>query len=443
MTTIDTDISNETPPPDSAAEAERAFRQNSQLIYQIGAALHSYGAAAQHLERALTNLAQHLCGGGQFFVTPTAVMCSIRRPDGGFDSRMLRVSPNAIHLGHLCRVDELADRVLEGSVSAGEASARLEAIARQPTRLFGVLGPLATVLASLGFSLMLGGSAPDVYATAIAAILVVICSAWLQTSKNGDEATEFLLALVVSCAVFAAKLGWPGLQVDIVILSGLIALIPGLSLTIAMTELSTKNLLAGTARLMGAVMELLKLSFGVLLGKKLIDLAASPLQEALATLQGTTVWALSRSSAHHEAITLNLALEGAVVVVSLLSFAVLFKSQRRDWLPIAIAGLAAYTAAKFGRVGFGEELGAFIGGLTIGVIGNAFARWIKRPALTLIIPALLPMVPGSIGFRSISMALNLDVIQSMTSAFTMMTTAMALVAGLGLGRLLIDPERSV
>lgn len=419
------------------------YDQNCQLIYAMGEALHSYGAAAQHLERALTLLAEHLCGGGQFFVTPTAVMCSIRRPDGRFDSRMLRVSPHSIHLGHLCRVDELADQLLEGKVNSAEALIKLEAIAKQPTRLFGVLGPLAIVLSSLSFSMMLGGSAIDIYATAIAAILVVICSELLRARKNGDEATEFLLALIVSCTVFVGKIGWPGLQVDIVILSGLIALIPGLSLTIAMTELSTKNLLAGTARLMGAVMELLKLSFGVLLGKKLIDLASSSLLEVMASLKGTTAWALSRSSDIHQSIPMSLILEGVVVAVALLSFAILFKSQRKDWLPIVAAGMAAYAAAKFGRAGFGEELGAFIGGLTIGVLGNSFARWIKRPALTLIIPALLPMVPGSIGFRSISMALNLDVIQSMTSAFTMMTTAMALVAGLGFGRMLIDPERSV
>lgn len=420
-----------------------SYRQNCQLIFDIGRALHSYGAAAQHLERALSLLAGHLCGGGQFFVTPTAVMCSVKRPDGGFDSRMIRVSPGAIHLGHLTRVDELADRLLAGEVTTAEALAELDVIAATPTRMYSVLGPLATVLSSLSFALMLGGSVVDVAATILAATLMVLCLELLSWHPGGDEATEFVLALAVSLTVFTASIGWPELQVDIVILSGLIALIPGLSLTIAMTELSTKNLLAGTARLMGAIMELLKLSFGVLLGKKLIELIAPDLLFFWAEIQGTTAWALSRSSAIAEPIALSLPVEGLVVATSLLAFAILFKSQRKDWLPIVIAGVAAYGAGKFGRVAFGEEMGAFIGGLVIGVLGNSFARWIKRPALTLIIPALLPMVPGSIGFRSISMALNLDVIQSMTSGFTMMTTAMALVAGLGFGRMLIDPERSV
>lgn len=415
-----------------------------QLIFNMGRALHSYGAAAQHLERALTLLANHLCGGGQFFVTPTAVMCSIKRPDGKFNAKMLRVSPNAIHLGHLSRVDELADRLLAGEVTTVEALAQLDKIAHEPTRLFGILGPIATVLSSLSFALMLGASTVDVYATALAATLIVVGSELLRWHKNGDEATEFLLALAVSCLVFIAKIGWPGLQVDIVILAGLIALIPGLSLTIALTELSTKNLLAGTARLMGAIMELLKLSFGVLLGKNLIDLFAPELLNTWAMIRGTTAWALSRSSAIHESIPLPFGAEALVVGTALLAFAILFKSQRKDWLPIVGAGLLAYGASKFGRVAFGqEEMGAFIGGLTIGVLANSFARWVKRPALTLIIPALLPMVPGSIGFRSISMALDLDVIQSMTSAFTVMTTALALVAGLGFGRMLVDPERSV
>ncbi len=84
-----------------------------------------------------------------------------------------------------------------------------------------------------------------------------------------------------------------------------------------------------------------------------------------------------------------------------------------------------------------------MGGLALALIGNGFARLFKRPALTILLPGLIPMVPGSFGFRSFSLVFNQDVMGAMTATFTMLVIAVSLVAGMTVGNILLHPRRSI
>jgi uncharacterized membrane protein YjjP (DUF1212 family) len=61
---------------------------------------------------------------------------------------------------------------------------------------------------------------------------------------------------------------WSATSPSIIVVAALSILLPGMSLTVAMTELATRNLMSGTARLMSAVIVLLELVVGVALGER-------------------------------------------------------------------------------------------------------------------------------------------------------------------------------
>lgn len=402
------------------------FELKSEFILTLGRSLHSFGAAAQHIETAMQVIAKKLCNGGQFFVTPTAVFCSIKRPDGSYDARMLRVSPQSIDLGKLSLVDELTDKMLLGKIPLKETLEQLEMLSERKRSYEKFLYLPAFIFASSSFCLLFSGTIKDIISTAAIGLIVYFLIHLFSKFSNFSNALEFIIAFSTTIIAGLFTLVEPTLNLDKIILASLIILIPGLSFTIALTELSTKNLMAGTARLMGSVMELLKIAFGVLLGKKIITLF---IEDAYIS----------------EAISnpLNFYLESFLVSFALLSFCILFKSRIKDWFWIVLLGTTAYLCAKFGRIYFGEELGVFIGGTSIALLGNGFARFVKRPALTILIPSLIPMVPGSIGYESVSFLLNLNVIESLNRGFSMISLAMALVAGLAFGHILINPGRSM
>ena len=53
-------------------------------------------------------------------------------------------------------------------------------------------------------------------------------------------------------------------------MSGLIVFLPGIGIILSLQELSTKNLISGTARVAGSFVDLVKMAFGVLLASQLL-----------------------------------------------------------------------------------------------------------------------------------------------------------------------------
>jgi uncharacterized membrane protein YjjB (DUF3815 family) len=72
----------------------------------------------------------------------------------------------------------------------------------------------------------------------------------------------------------------------------------------------------------------------------------------------------------------------------------------------------------------------FVAAFAVGIASSAYERWRRRPAPVVLVPGILLLVPGSIGYRSVSSLMDRDTLAGIDTAFTMIITAVALVAGL-------------
>ena len=176
----------------------------------------------------------------------------------------------------------------------------------------------------------------------------------------------------------------PGLHFApfLVTLAGLIVLVPGLTLTTAMTELSVRHLASGSARLSGALLTFLTIGFGVALGGRLGELLAGPrpMVEPVALPPWTELPAL---------------------VLAAVAFTVLFRAHPRDVGWIFLGASLALMGARSGSSLLGPELGAFVGALLLGMAGNAHARWARRPSAITQVPGLMLLVVESFGQVSV------------------------------------------
>ena len=91
----------------------------------------------------------------------------------------------------------------------------------------------------------------------------------------------------------------------------------------------------------------------------------------------------------------------------------------------------------------GIEMGAFTGALLVGLGSNLHARVFNRPATVTLIPGILLLVPGSVGFSSLSSLIADDIVSGMEMAFTMSIMGVALVTGLLLAGSIVSPRRSL
>jgi uncharacterized membrane protein YjjB (DUF3815 family) len=126
-----------------------------------------------------------------------------------------------------------------------------------------------------------------------------------------------------------------------------------------------------------------------------------------------------------------------------LSFAVLFRSAPRDGLIVVGSVMFGYALTRLGGAQFGPEFGVFIAGLGVGAVSNLYATWYKRPGAVIREPGIILLVPGSVGFKSLSFVFERDVFLGVDTAFSLITILVSLVAGLLFGDLLVPPRRSL
>ena len=87
--------------------------------------------------------------------------------------------------------------------------------------------------------------------------------------------------------------------------------------------------------------------------------------------------------------------------------------------------------------------GRFLAGLVVTAASNVYARNANRPGALIRVPGIILLVPGSVGFRSITLMMERDVMMGLDTAFTLLNALIALVAGVLFGNLLVAPRRNL
>lgn len=402
---------------DTDDQSQRSF------VVEIGVALHTYGTPAHRLEAALTALAKRLGLEAQVFTTPTQLMMGFGTAS---DQRpiMVRVQPGTVSLGKLSSLDRVADAVVRGEVSAEEGVEQVRAIVRDREPFGGVLTVLAFTLTSAALARFFGGGIPDVVASAAIGWVIGVLALLFSRSEAAGQVFALVAAFVASAGATGAAVAGVPMTPAIAILAGLIVLVPGLTLTIAMTELATMNLVSGTARLMAAALIFLEMAFGVALG-----------QEGVARAFGTPP--------EVAAVALPAWTEPVALLLAALSIGVLFQTGVRGLGLALVSCVLAFYGSQAGAELLGPVLGASVGAFLLAAASNTWARLADRPAMLMLVPGLLLLVPGSLGFRSVAQLVQKDVLAGVDTAFTMMLVSISLVAGLLVANAVVSPRRSL
>jgi uncharacterized membrane protein YjjP (DUF1212 family) len=398
-------------------------RDSIGFILRLCKALHSYGYAAHGIEQVLDQAARRLGLKGQFFTTPTSIFASFG-PQEDQRTHLIRVEPGGVDLGRLARLDDVTVKVLQGGTSPAEGSAEIDRILESPDNYGRVITTLAFGLASAAASRFLGGGLRESAVSGGIGLVIGVLSLVSGRLSQLGRVFEPVAAFVAS--LLAASAGhWIGAySVSNATLAGLIVLVPGFTLTVAMTELSTRHLVSGTARLTGALILFLIIAFGVALGSKIsAELLGSPRIAEVIPLPGWT--------------------EVIALVAAPLAFTVLLRAQPRDAIWIVVSGAVAVVGGRLGARALGAELGVFVGALLVGVASNIYARLLNRPSTITLVPGILLLVPGSIGFRSLASLLDREVVLGVETAFKMGLMAVALVAGILVSNIIAPPRRTL
>jgi uncharacterized membrane protein YjjP (DUF1212 family) len=387
----------------------------------LGLALHHYGTPAYRIEEVLGLVAQRFGVPASFLSTPTSITAAFGKDE---EQRvyLTRTDPGEINLGKLSRLDRLTKDVINGAVALDVAFAAIEAIACAPACYTDTQRTLAYGLASAAVARLFGGAWAEIGVAGIIGLTIgtmaLLAGRAPRFARLFDIAAAMVSALV---AAAAARILGP-LSVQIAMLAGLIVLVPGMELTTAMTELSTGNLVSGTARLMGSAVSFLKLGFGAALGTRLGHMWFAP---GVQTTPVAAFWA-----------------DWPGLAVAAVALSVILQAETREFGWILVVSCLGLLGLQGGALCLSQDLGPFLAAVIVTAASNLYARVCDRnPSITQV-PALLLLVPGSVGFRSVSALLERNVLSGMETGFSMAVTATGLVAGTLVAGLVLPPRQS-
>lgn len=405
--------------------------ENEAFVIDVARALHAYGQPAHRLEGLLAALSGRLGTTGQYFSTPTAVFVAFGTPP---EQRtfLVRSEAGEQDLSKLADLDALVNAVARGELDARVGSEHLRAIVGRSPRVPALVRLAVHPLVAAPAALLLGGGPREALVAGGIGVLVGLLERLAERAEPVARLFLLLGSMVASVSAAVAGVFLPDLAVQLATVAGIYMLVPGLSLTTAMNEIATGHLVSGTARVSGALVSFLSIAVGVAVGGALV---ASLYPEAPAPVV----------TPHRGAYWPFLPFLG--LLVALPAVMVLLRAHVRDALPTLLVATCAFSAGQLTTPllggALGPPLGAAVAALVLGVGSNAFARITDRPAALVMVPGILLLVPGSMGFRSVASFLRRDVIAAVDTAFAVGLVAVSLVAGLLLANLILPPRKAL
>lgn len=391
------------------------------FLLKIGMALQVLGMDAHRLETALTHLAKKLGIDADFFSTSTALMVAIHEGEGQ-QHYLKRTEPGDIHLERLADINEIGDQVLKGKLTTADGLKQIAALEKKKERYSAHFVNLCFGLIATTVSIFMGASVHTASAACLVGLVVgvlIIYKKKLHIVQIADAVAAFAATLMA----YGLNHWRADLDPGVMLLSSILIIIPGLTLTISVTELATQNLVAGTSRMMAALMSFFKISFGVALALKIFDLVGG--KTSIPSFAGYDFWVPY----------LGLVLCAFVLVV-------LFLASPKDWFWITLSCFLAFFTADLGTQILGPHLGVMTGGLTVAALSNIYTNMLHRPLLIPLMPGILVLVPGLVGFKSFNYLYEHNTVTGIDAAFQTLAMAVSLVAGIFIGNLMIKTKQN-
>ncbi len=399
-------------------------RKQANILLHICRAISEAGTPAHRLEAYMQVISEKFKLEASFFAMPTAVLASIGEDEYSQRSYMIKTDPNDINLSTLHTINVVINELESDIIDLDTAIKAIKTITTKPAEYPDWLFTLCFGLVSGGFTTLFSGSWYDVMAASGLGFLTGIITIYSKPYIYLSQLLTPLAAMLVGFVSVSISHYWHAIDHFLVSLAGLIILVPGLGITTAMRELSTGHLVSGSSRMAGAVTTLFLLSFGLALGYLIAQ-----------SIYGETDV--------HKMTSVPTWFNYLALIITALSFSVLFKARFADtfWILLSIA--LAFAGSSLIGLWMEQPFKSLAAVLLVSIAGNIYSRISSNPASVMHIPGIILLVPGSIGFNSLSAMYTNDTMTGVQAAFNALLIAVAISVGLLVGNLIVPPKKDL
>lgn len=392
------------------------------FLLRLAKALHTYGLPAYELEQTMNGCAEAMGYGIQCMSLPTSISITLLPPDNEPSTYLIRVSPGEVNIERLRKTTQVARHVFKGEMNSEEGANYLKRIATTEPDYPSWIIVLAFGIVSACIARIFSGGIEEMLVSALIGLTVGFLAVLSKKRPMLDHLLPATCAFIATLMALAINHYFQlEITTSVVVISGVIILLPGLSLTIALAELATQNLVSGTARLSGTMTSFIQLAFGSALGAELSQRFGYIASESVVSpVEAWSIWLAAG--------------------IASLALVPLFSARKRDSGWFLLSALTAFTTVHFATQHLGASLGAFAGAITVGILAKLVTRFFDIPGAMIMMPGFIILVPGTVGYRSILALVEKDMVTGLSTAFDVAIIGISLVAGFLISSLVPLPK---
>jgi len=373
------------PAPREAAEDKAKLPELEAFLLALGRGLVLAGAPVNQVQERLVAVARaYGAPRARILAFPTFFQVVVE-PGRATMTELTRDPNGTLRLDQVAALYELVRRAEARQVRPAdgpEVIARIIAMRRPHGTAVMVAG---YVVVTIGVSLLLRSSPGDLVLAALLSPLVAVLRLLGARWDSLRTILPVLAALLVSGLAFLA-VDLLGVHADLrAVIAPLVTLLPGVSVTMGVLEVSAGDLVTGSSRLVAGMLQLLLLAFGILAAAHAPGAPQAPM------LVG------------HPHDLLGIWAPWLGVLVYGLGIIVYKSAPRRliGWLLCVL--YAAWIAQMLGARLFGGYASGFVGAIVMTIVAFAVERLRSGPpALVSFLPGFWLLVPGALGLTGLT-----------------------------------------
>ena len=412
----------------SASWRMKALCLAGRIILENGGETYRAEDTVMHIAQAL-GLAEV-----DVFGVPSGMFVSYTDENDNRQTSVSRVYLRGFHLARVDAVNQISRRLTSGELEPSDLYAALKDAERLGADLSPWYMPAAAALSALGFAVMFGGGPIDMLIGAFCAALTQLVNNRLSHRTAGSMASA-LIGSVFCTMIPLLFHAVTGLGVtDAMVVSALMPLLPGLSMTNAVQDILRGDMVSGVAHGARAVMIAALVAGGALMGTRLFHMMELGMHLAQVT------------PAAVQSQQLGMAVQVLVVAASSFvagaGFGALLHAPKKAILwggLIAIVGYLTYWFMM--QESISEIIAMFVAAFAAATFGQLAARKLRMIATVFVTIAILPLVPGLGLYRAMSALGQSDISGGLAIAAKTMALFLIMAIGIGLGSALFSARR--
>lgn len=358
------------------------------LATDLGYELAMSGAETFRVEDSISRVLGAYGIESEVFAIPNYLIVSIITDDGTPMTRMRRIGAHGNDLDAVEKFNGLSRAYCNRKPEPDEAMRWLDLVRSSRVRYSALMDCLGDFIGAGGFCLLFGGNWQDALCSGVCGIVVGSVSSLLEKLK----ANPFFRTIVASflMAMVAYLMGALGIakNADAVTIGALMILVPGLLFTNAMRDIIYGDTNSGINRVVQVMLTAIAIALGTAVAWRLVDgILEMPVCAAGIdySVWGNTVIAL----------------------VGCVGFALLFNIHGPGVMLCALGGALSWTMYLVTlKLGGSDIVAYFFSALFASVYAEAVARIRKCPAISYLVVAIFPMIPGAGAYYTMNYAVR-------------------------------------